>query len=82
MSDEKSLETSDKPPFRGEYVHSRALDMNAELNEPELLIQELKKVAESHGDDKRWTVVSRMCQRATEAFEILHKSPETPIAKE
>ena len=93
MSDEPEVEAAaaseapkddadDKPPFSSRYVNYRTLDMNAELNEPELLIKELKKIADAHGDDKRWIIVSRMCGRAEETFQILHKTPQMSIARE
>ena len=58
-----------------------SLDMLAELNEPEQLVLELQRIADEHPHEKRWTVVKRMCARAVETFAILHKAPETPIAK-
>lgn len=65
---------------RGES--SVSLDLQALLDEPEQLIHELKKIADAHPDSKRWTIVSRMCIRAKEAFDIIHRAPSTPIARE
>lgn len=72
----------DDKPFTGEAKVGPNLDLNAEANEPELLIKELKTIADAHGDDKRWIIVSRMCGRAEETFQILHKTPDMKIAKE
>lgn len=52
------------------------------LDEPEQVMRELKRYAENFPLNKRWTVVARACQRALDAFEILHKAPDTPIMRE
>lgn len=51
------------------------------LDEPEQVMRELKRIADDR-PTKRWTVVARACQRALDAFEILHKAPDTPISRE
>lgn len=67
--------------LRGRAEPALDLNMLLALDEPEQLMRELKRYADAF-PNKRWTVVSRACQRALDAFEILHKAPDTPIAKE
>ena len=89
MSDEENkplLEAEEIPAASREHklrdpLLLASLDMLAELNEPEQLVLELQRIANEYPNEKRWTVVERMCARAIETFAILHKAPDTPIAK-
>jgi hypothetical protein len=62
------------PPLRAKSESSPGLDLLVELDEPESLIRELKKIAgQFPKEDKRWLGILRMCERAEEYFEHINK---------
>lgn len=51
-----------------------SLDMLVELDEPEQLMRELKRIADERPKtDKRWVGVSRLCERYAEYTEVINR---------
>lgn len=62
------------PLFRTQFDAPTSLDVLVQLDEPELLIKELKDIAKSQpAHDKRWIGIFRLCERAEEYFEVIHR---------
>lgn len=64
------------PLLRDKSVRPASLDLLAELEEPEQLIQELKRIADLSPHSQRWSIVAKLCRQAIEAFEVLHRPRE------
>jgi hypothetical protein len=62
------------PPFHPGPIPAASLDLLVSMNEPELLIRELKKIAGQYPkEDKRWLGVLRICERGEEYFDHINK---------
>lgn len=63
---------------RGQSVRAgdiSSLDMLVELDEPEQVIRELKKLADDRAGE-RWAIVAQACEKAGLEYELLHGAPK------
>jgi hypothetical protein len=74
------LRREDLQAFRTRPQPAANLDLLVEMNEPESLIRELKRIAGCFPhSDRRWHGVFRLCERAEEYFESINRpQPNRP----